>query len=131
MSDRPRTRADCKDGPRPCAFIGCRHHLAEPRRDSSGRLHLGVLGPHDGLALSATADEIEAWTERASDAVISMTETCALDVADREPDGNTLDALGQRFGVSRERIRQIENKAMNVARRAARRKLGRSTVKDL
>ena len=25
--DRPRTRADCLKGPRPCPWIMCRHHL--------------------------------------------------------------------------------------------------------
>lgn len=25
--ERPRTRADCIDGPRPCPWVGCRHHL--------------------------------------------------------------------------------------------------------
>src|SRR5690606_40153075 len=24
---KPKTRADCKDGPRPCPFISCKHHL--------------------------------------------------------------------------------------------------------
>src|SRR5262249_33319259 len=25
--DRPRTRAECKTGPRPCLFVSCKHHL--------------------------------------------------------------------------------------------------------
>jgi hypothetical protein len=25
--DRPRTRGDCIDGPRPCPWVDCRHHL--------------------------------------------------------------------------------------------------------
>lgn len=27
MTSRPRTRADCADGPRPCSWVSCRHHL--------------------------------------------------------------------------------------------------------
>jgi len=25
--ERPRTRAECADGPRPCPWVSCRHHL--------------------------------------------------------------------------------------------------------
>jgi hypothetical protein len=57
---RPKTRGDCANGPRPCPWVSCRHHLAievAPR----GRLVVSLPDP----AL---------WTED--------TETCALDIAD-------------------------------------------------
>lgn len=37
----PKTRGDCLSMPRPCPYIGCRHHLAE----------LGVLHPDASCAL--------------------------------------------------------------------------------
>lgn len=30
---RPLRRADCQDGPRPCPWVSCRHHLADLARD--------------------------------------------------------------------------------------------------
>jgi hypothetical protein len=55
---RPRTRADCVDGPRPCPWVGCRMHL--------------FLHVTDGGRITYHSDDLE-----------SMTETCALDVADQ------------------------------------------------
>ena len=39
---RPRTRADCIDGPRPCPFVGCRHHLAIDVNRSGSIHHTGA-----------------------------------------------------------------------------------------
>lgn len=45
---RPRTRADCKDGARPCPWIGCRHHLLNDEHDDvpARVLSLPVIGEH-------------------------------------------------------------------------------------
>lgn len=94
---RPRTRGDCVDGPRPCPWVSCEHHLL-----------LGVLTTHSNGSL--TEDDAVAALE-------TMPETCALDVADRA--GATLEDVGLVFGVSRERIRQIEAKALKAIKRAA------------
>lgn len=61
---RPVTRGDCVDGPRPCPWQSCRHHLEAAEH------------------------------------------SCSLDLADRG--ALTLDLVGEVFGLTRERTRQIE-----------------------
>jgi len=34
MSNAPKTRADCVDGPRPCPWISCRYHLGLPHEST-------------------------------------------------------------------------------------------------
>ena len=83
---RPRTRADCEDGQRPCPYAGCRYHLGFEVR-ASGSL-VEVFG------------DTEVW---------DMSHTCALDEA-KVP--RTLDEIGAMLGMTRERIRQIEEEAL-------------------
>jgi len=89
---RPRTRGDCVDGPRPCPWVSCRHHL-----------YLDVTETGTIRYPSCEVDE--------------MGETCALDVADRG--GNTLEVVGSLLRVTRERIRQVETMAVQNAAVAA------------
>lgn len=98
---RPRTRADCLDGPRPCPWVSCRWHLGL-EVTPAGDLRLPVA--------------VEPW---------EVPETCALDVADcvgttrvHTHDGPTLEVLGRVLGVTRERVRQIEEKLLNKLRQA-------------
>lgn len=82
-SDRPRTRAECKDGPRPCPWVGCKHHLAiDVNRAGSLKLNFG-------------RSELEA-----------LPETCSLDVADRG--GQTIETVARVLNLRIDRIRQIE-----------------------
>jgi hypothetical protein len=84
---RPKTRAECMDGPRPCPWASCKHHLAlEPSPTGT----LVVLFP------DRDADEIP--------------ETCSLDFADRG--GATLNEVAKALGVTRERVRQMEERAL-------------------
>ncbi len=85
---RPRTRAECLDGERPCPFVSCAHHL-----------FLDV-SPRTG-AIKLNFPDLEVW---------EMTETCALDVADRG--GTTLEEVGAIMNLTRERIRQVEVKGL-------------------
>jgi hypothetical protein len=82
---RPKTRADCENGERPCIHVSCRHHLRFKRIDpKSGEYELE--NPDVGLF------------ER---------ETCSLDVA--KLGGLTLEEVGEILGgLTRERIRQVE-----------------------
>lgn len=85
---RPRTRADCRDGPRPCGWVSCRHHLyADIQR--SGHLLINS---------SVEPDQME--------------DSCALDVAERG--GMTLVQIARILGVTKERVRQIVDTAMDT-----------------
>ena len=85
---RPRTRSECVDGPRPCPFVSCKHHLFID------------VSPRTG-AIKLNFPDLEVW---------ELTESCALDVADRG--GTTLEDVGAIMNLTRERIRQVEVKAL-------------------
>ena len=87
-SSRPRTRADCASGPRPCMFISCKHHLYLDVNPATGSIKLNF-------------PDKEIW---------EMEETCALDVADRG--GITLEEVGAIMNLTRERIRQVETRGL-------------------
>jgi hypothetical protein len=86
--EKPRTRADCKGGERPCPFVSCKHHL-----------YLDVSARTGAIKLNFP--DLEVW---------EMNETCALDVADRG--GATLEDVGAIMNLTRERIRQVEVKGL-------------------
>ena len=85
---RPRTRGECADGPRPCPWASCRHHLL-----------LDVSGKGKIKLNFDTEDPAE------------LPDTCVLDVAERRGQ-DTLDNVGASMNVTRERARQIEAKAI-------------------
>jgi hypothetical protein len=87
-AERPRTRAECAQGMRPCPFVSCKHHL-----------YLDVSAKTGAIKLNFP--DLEVW---------DMTETCALDVADRG--GTTLEEVGAIMNLTRERIRQVEVKGL-------------------
>lgn len=85
---KPRTRADCADGPRPCPYVSCKYHLFIDVSAKTGAIKLNF-------------PDLEVW---------EMNESCALDVADRG--GTTLEDVGAIMNLTRERIRQLEVKAL-------------------
>ena len=85
---KPKTRAECAEGARPCPYVSCSHHL-----------FLDV-SPRTG-AIKLNFPDLEVW---------EMNESCALDVADRG--GTTLEDVGAIMNLTRERIRQVEVKAL-------------------
>jgi len=89
LHDRPRTRGDCQDQPRPCPWVSCQHHLAIDVTD------IGTLMV------------IKNWDDGRP--------TCSIDVAE-QTGGMTLDDVGRIIGVSRERVRQIELAAFHRAK---------------
>ena len=85
---RPRSRADCAHGRRPCMFVSCKHHLYLDVNPSTGSIKLNF-------------PDREIW---------ELDETCALDVADRG--GITLEEVGTIMNLTRERIRQVETRGL-------------------
>jgi hypothetical protein len=85
--ERPRVRGDCVGDPRPCPFVGCRHHL-----------YLDVT--HTG-GIRLNFPDLEPW---------ELESSCSLDVAaERARSGEKVGAL---LNITRERVRQIEDAAL-------------------
>jgi hypothetical protein len=91
---RPRTRADCATGPRPCLFISCKHHLYLDVNPNTGSVKLNF-------------PDKEIW---------ELAHTCALDVADQG--GITLEEVGDIMNLTRERVRQVEALGLSKLREA-------------
>jgi len=81
---RPLTRAECREGQRPCPYVSCKHHLFLDVNPETGSIKLNF-------------PDLEVW---------EMKDTCSLDVADRN--GITLEEVGEIMNLTRERIRQVE-----------------------
>ncbi len=86
--EKPRKREECLDGPRPCPYVSCKHHLYVDVSARTGAIKLNF-------------PDLEVW---------DLGESCALDVADRG--GTTLEDVGAIMNLTRERIRQVEVKAL-------------------
>ncbi|MBM4342734.1 MAG: DNA-binding protein [Deltaproteobacteria bacterium] len=81
---RPAVRAECVNGPRPCPYVSCKHHLYLDVNPVTGSIKINF-------------PDID---------VTEMEESCALDVAERG--GQTLEEVGAIMNLTRERIRQVE-----------------------
>jgi hypothetical protein len=90
---RPRTRGDCVDGPRPCPWVGCKWHLY--------------------LDVARTGALILNFPDHEPDELV---ESCALDLADRG--GLILEDVGAIYNVTRERVRQVQDEALEKIRGA-------------
>ena len=91
---RPRTRAECINGPRPCLFVYCKHNLYLDVNPETGSIKLNF-------------PDKEIW---------ELEHTCALDVA--EKGGITLEEVGAIMNLTRERIRQVETRGLAKLREA-------------
>jgi len=91
---RPRTRADCVNGQRPCLFVSCKHNLYLDVNPETGSIKLNF-------------PDKEIW---------ELEHTCALDVA--EKGGITLEEVGEIMNLTRERIRQVETRGLMKLREA-------------
>jgi hypothetical protein len=91
-AERPRTREDCRDAPRPCPWVACKHHL-----------YLDI-NPRTG-SIKINFPDLEPW---------ELAQTCALDVADNG--GLTLEEIGLITNLTRERVRQVEVRGLLTLR---------------
>ena len=92
--NRPKIRADCINGPRPCMFVSCKHNLYLDVNPDTGSIKLNF-------------PDKEIW---------ELPYTCALDVA--EKGGITLEEVGEIMNLTRERIRQVETRGLLKLREA-------------
>jgi hypothetical protein len=61
QAERPRTRGECRDVPRPCPFISCRHHNAIETNEENGSVkemypHLKIFTDPEGEGLQRLED---------------------------------------------------------------------------
>lgn len=91
LAGRPRTRADCQDGPRPCPWVACRYNLY---------LHVTEKG---WITLN--------WPGREPE---DLPATCALDVADS--DGAELNTIARVTNLSRAAVLAIQERAIEKIR---------------
>jgi hypothetical protein len=107
-SERPRTYAECQGmglgTARRCPFVSCGHHLALDVDEVTGSIHVNP----------------DAWdkTEQTLD-ITRLDATCALGEVARHPEGLTLEEIGRALALTRERVRQLETKALDRARNPA------------
>lgn len=87
-TQRPKVRAECVNGPRPCMWVSCKHNLYLDVNPETGSIKLNFPDKEIG--------ELEY--------------TCALDVA--EKGGITLEEVGAIMNLTRERIRQVETRGL-------------------
>lgn len=95
IPQRPRTRGECVDGPRPCPWVSCRYHLLV---EVAGGSRLRALGAAPAAGVATLVDQ---WVADLDE----LPESCALDCA--EDGERTLDEVGVLVGLTRERVRQI------------------------
>jgi len=88
LAQRPRTRADCVGGQRPCAYVSCKHHM-----------YLDVNPETGSIQLNFPDREVD-----------ELVHSCVLDIADEGT--HTLEQTGERMNRTRERVRQIEVKGL-------------------
>lgn len=103
---RPRTRGECVNGPRPCPWVSCRHHLyLEVMEGGSIRLNVPTLEVHE------------------------MASSCSLDVADFGPQG--LAEIGEMMSLTHERVRQLEVRSLiNLQSAAGASDIDRTSIGD-
>jgi hypothetical protein len=87
-ASRPKTRADCATGPRPCPYVSCKYNLYVDVNPRTGSVKMNF--PDKELH--------------------EIGDTCALDVADRG--GITLEEVGVIMNLTRERVRQLETRGL-------------------
>jgi hypothetical protein len=107
---RPRTRADCIDGPRPCPWVSCKYHLLLDVK-SNGGLTFNVRRPGEHGVKTVgrrrmRGAEADALAERALERLCEMPTSCALDVADEG--GATYERIGELLGLRKQSVRLIQ-----------------------
>lgn len=113
---RPRTRAECEGGVRPCPWVSCKHHLAIDVLASGSivlqgeRGHRGAIRNRRNRTHSSFAARVDDFVTLWWDPVRAKHHhTCSLDIAAAA--ALALDTVGSLMWVTKERVRQIEIQA--------------------
>ena len=92
---RPQTRGDCANGPRPCPWVSCKHHLLLEVSEKTGHIRYN-------------------WDP---DRLEQMPHTCALDVADLG--AHSEEEIAQLMGLTQTGISAVSRRGTERAREAA------------
>lgn len=103
---RPKYRSQCRNGPRPCPWVGCRYHLYLEVTDA-GTIRWTHIEEDSLHRRAIPIEDILRLVDKTFD---DGYPTCSLDLA--EQGGMTLEDVGGTMHLTRERIRQIEAKAL-------------------
>ena len=96
LDERPKTRADCEGGFRPCPYFSCKYNLG-----------LEMVGDKANPRVRLAVD-LE--TEQGLEKFMALPYTCALDVAEQD-DGATLEEIAKAMSITREGVRLLERGA--------------------
>lgn len=94
---RPKTRGECVDGPRPCPWVSCRHHLY---------LETNLVKQNGSVTLN--------FPDLEPDGLEGPLESCSLDVADEG--GHGYERVADLMNCTREWVRQLEERALKKIR---------------
>jgi hypothetical protein len=97
ISERPLTRGECVDAPRPCPFISCKYHLA-----------LEVTLGGSIKAMRPDIFDVEGVPD-----LERLDETCVLDVAERAPEPHEISEL---LNIAPQLVERIEERALKKIR---------------
>jgi Sigma-70, region 4 len=129
---RPRHRSDCIDGPRPCPFVGCRHHtalVADVARDSLKEIFpdlrivdepegpgLDLLEQSVGTCVLDIADRHGNGPEHEFGALLGLRQLAESGALPGQTPGMTMRETGRVLNLSTERTRMLERNALQELR---------------
>ena len=93
--DRPKTRNDCRDGCRPCPFVGCFWNM-----------YLTVTGAG---SIRFRFPLLEPWE-------VPPEKSCLFDIIEANPDGVSQYRIEEYFGATRQRAQQVEKMGLTAMR---------------
>ena len=111
--ERPQTRAECIDGPRPCPWISCRYHLLIDVKPSGAVIanvkEPGQYGHRTISRHTRRPIDDQNLDDQLLERMETMSDTCALDVAERG--GASHKEVGELLGIRKQSVLRIQASA--------------------